>query len=63
MRRERYDRDRSLRDHPTTYTVAAGDTIYNIACKFGDVDPLVIAQINGLKPPYNLKAGQDISIP
>ncbi|HJW91285.1 MAG TPA: LysM peptidoglycan-binding domain-containing protein [Anaerolineales bacterium] len=55
--------DISLRDHPTTYTVAAGDTIYIIACKYGDVDPLVIAQINEIKKPYNLKAGEKISIP
>jgi len=55
--------DRSLQDHPTTYTVAAGDTIYTVACKFGDVDPMSIAVANGLSSPYNLKAGDRINIP
>jgi LysM repeat protein len=55
--------DRSLQDHPTTYTVAAGDTIYSIACKFGDVDPMSIAIANDLDAPYNLEAGDRIHIP
>jgi hypothetical protein len=52
-----------LQDHPTTYTVAAGDTIYSIACKFGDVDPMSIAIANDLDAPYNLDAGDRIHIP
>jgi LysM repeat protein len=55
--------DRSLQDHPTTYTVAAGDSIYSIACKFGDVDPMSIAIANELDAPYNLSAGDRIHIP
>lgn len=55
--------DRSLQDHPTTYTVVAGDTIYSVACKFGDVDPMSIAAANGLSAPYNLTAGDRIHIP
>jgi LysM repeat protein len=55
--------DRSLQDHPTTYTVAAGDTIYSIACKFGDVDPMSIAIANELSAPYNLTPGDRIHIP
>jgi LysM repeat protein len=55
--------DRSLQDHPTTYTVAAGDTIYSVACKFGDVDPMSIAAVNGLSAPYDLTAGDRIQIP
>jgi LysM repeat protein len=55
--------DRSLQDHPTTYTVAAGDTIYTVACKYGDVDPLAIAQANDLSAPYTLEAGDKINIP
>ncbi len=39
---------RALRAHPTTYTVQAGDTVYRIACKFGDVWPEQIAQANGI---------------
>lgn len=55
--------ERALKAHPTTYTVKAGDTIYSIACLFGDVDPNAIAQANGLKEPYSLNAGQTINIP
>lgn len=55
--------DRSLIDHPTTYTVKAGDTIYSIACEFGDVDPYAIAYANGLTEPYKLAVGQTLNIP
>jgi LysM repeat protein len=54
---------RALQKHPTDYTVVAGDTIYTIACKFGDVSPDAIAEANGLKAPYNLSAGKVINIP
>ena len=54
---------RELIKHPTTYTVAEGDTIYSIACKFGDVDPNDVAIANGLSSPYMLKTGQVLNIP
>jgi LysM repeat protein len=54
---------RALLNHPTNYTVVGGDTIYTVACKYGDVDPLAIAQANNLSSPYNLSAGQVIHIP
>ncbi len=54
---------RALLTHPTQYTVLSGDTIYSIACKFGDVDPLTIANQNGLQPPYTLTTGAQITIP
>jgi LysM repeat protein len=54
---------RALKSHPTTYTVRANETIFSIACDFGDVDPYAIAQANGLSSPYNLTAGQTINIP
>ncbi|MBN2388366.1 MAG: LysM peptidoglycan-binding domain-containing protein [Anaerolineales bacterium] len=55
---------RSLHSHPTTYTVSsAEDTIYRIACYFGDVDPLAIAANNNLVAPYTLQVGQTINIP
>jgi LysM repeat protein len=54
---------RQLHSHPTDYTVKSGDTIYTIACYFGDVDPMVIAKVNGLSSPYNLTSGQDLQIP
>jgi len=54
---------RALRNHPTTYTASAGDTIPGIACLFGDVDPSSIATANGLSVGTTLSAGQQLSIP
>jgi LysM repeat protein len=54
---------RALHLHPATYRVRPGDTIYKIACFFGDVDPVYLAQDNGLTPPYRLQAGQILNIP
>ncbi|UCH60773.1 MAG: LysM peptidoglycan-binding domain-containing protein, partial [Anaerolineales bacterium] len=54
---------RSLKSHPTTYTVGSGDTIYSISCEFGDVDPNTLAAANGLSSPYRLEAGQKLTIP
>jgi LysM repeat protein len=55
--------ERSLKEHPAQYTVVAGDTIYSIACKFGDVGPDMIALANNLESPYTLSSGQTIQIP
>ena len=49
--------------HPTTYTVKSGDTIYSIACAFGDVFPEGIAQANNMQAPYALTVGQTLQIP
>lgn len=54
---------RSLRAHPVVYTVSAGDSIYSIACKFGDVSPAQIAAKNGLAEPFSLSPGQELQIP
>ncbi len=54
---------RSLIAHPASYTVNSGDTIYGIACKYGDVDPSNIASVNGLTAPYTLSVGQTLQIP
>jgi LysM repeat protein len=54
---------RALRNHPTTYTASAGDTIPGIACLFGDIDPSAIASANGLSVGSTLSAGQQLSIP
>jgi len=54
---------RALRQHPTTYTVRGGDTIYSIACLFGDVFPQAIADANGLEGAYTLNVGKTIKIP
>jgi len=54
---------RALKTHPATYTVVASDTIYSVACKFGDVEPWAIAMANNLAAPYKLTAGSVINIP
>jgi LysM repeat protein len=54
---------RSLRNHPTTYNASAGETIYAVACAFGDVRPEDIATANGLSVGAALSAGQQLSIP
>lgn len=54
---------RALRSHPTTYTVQSGNTIYSVACLFGDVDPMDIVSANHLAEPYTLTPGGVISIP
>lgn len=55
--------DRSLKAHPTNYTVQSGDSIYSIACDFGDVSPEGIAAANGLSDPYTIESGQTLRIP
>lgn len=54
---------RMLVQHPARYTVRKGDTIYAIACKYGDVSPEAIAAVNNLQEPYPLSTGQELSIP
>lgn len=54
---------RALIAHPGSYTVKAGDTIYKIACAYGDVDPNAMIVANSLKSPYTLTAGQVLQIP
>ncbi|RPI26377.1 MAG: LysM peptidoglycan-binding domain-containing protein [Chloroflexota bacterium] len=55
--------DTALHDHPATYTVRANDTIYSIACYYGDVDPMAIAAANDISSPYNVTSGQTLQIP
>lgn len=55
---------RALATHPTTYTVASSDeTIYGVACKYGDVDPASIATANGISVSASLTTGQQLKIP
>ena len=49
--------------HPTTHTVSSGETIYVIACYYGDVSPEAIIAVNNLQEPYNLTTGQTLDIP
>lgn len=55
---------RALRAHPATYTVAsANETIYSVACLYGDVDPNAIASANGIAVSAKLTLGQTLNIP
>jgi LysM repeat protein len=55
---------RALRNHPATYTVtSSNETLYSIACIFGDIDPSAIATANGISVASTLSPGQQLSIP
>jgi LysM repeat protein len=54
---------RALRNHPTTYAASSGQTVYSVACLFGDIDPAAIAQANNISVDATLTAGQQLSIP
>lgn len=54
---------RALHPHPSTYAVAVDDTIYGIACYFGDVDPTSIAAANGISLTTPLTTGRVLNIP
>ncbi len=55
---------RMLANHPAAYTVASSaETIYSIACKFGDVDPASIASANNIAASAKLTIGQQLQIP
>jgi LysM repeat protein len=56
--------DRALLTHPANYTVASSDeTVYSVACKYGDVDPAVLASTNGIAVSADLSVGQQLKIP
>ncbi len=56
--------NRMLRNHPASYTVTAVDeTVYSVACLFGDADPARIAQNNNISLGTTLTVGQTLSIP
>jgi hypothetical protein len=55
---------RALRNHPATYVVLAPDeTLYSVACLYGDVDPNAIATANGIPTDAALYTGQPLQIP
>jgi LysM repeat protein len=55
---------RALRNHPATYTVSSSEeTVYGVACLFGDVDPAAIAAANNISADAALTAGKQLSIP
>jgi LysM repeat protein len=56
--------NRMWHNHPDTYTVDfSSETIYGVACYYGDIDPALIAQANGLSVSASLTAGQKLTIP
>jgi LysM repeat protein len=56
--------DRALASHPTTYSVSSSDeTVFSVACKYGDVDPAVLASTNGISVSADLNVGQQLKIP
>ncbi len=59
--------DRSLNNHPATFVVGStsnADTVYGVACYYGDVDPAAIVRANsGISLSSTLTVGQQISIP
>jgi LysM repeat protein len=56
---------RSLRNHPETYTVTGNSdtTVYGVACKYGEIEPGLIAQNNGISISATLTVGQQLKIP
>ena len=58
-----YIGDRALQYHPATHTVIYGDTLYSIACLYGDVDPRSIAAANDLDLNQALSPGTVLQIP
>lgn len=55
--------NRALQYHPSSYTVVYGDTLYSIACLYGDVDPRAIASANDLDVDQVLSPGTVLQIP
>jgi len=56
--------ERALVTHPATYTVTSSDeTVYSISCRYGDVDPVVLAAYNGFAVSAKLTSGQKLNIP
>jgi LysM repeat protein len=54
----------ALIPHPANYTVKGGDTVYKVACTYGNADPNQIIFANNLKAPdYLLTVGAVIYIP
>ena len=49
--------------HPTTYRIQSGDTLFSIACSYGDVLPEDLAVQNHLVLGEPLTAGNTINIP
>jgi hypothetical protein len=42
---------------------SSDQTVYGVACYFGDIDPAAIAAANGISVGASLTAGQQLTIP
>ncbi len=54
---------RALKQHPDNHTVVAGESLYSIACAYGDVTPEAILTVNSLASASDIKAGMQLKIP
>ena len=54
---------RALKEHPADHTVTGAQTIYTVACNYGDVMPMDIITLNNLEEPYAIAAGDILKIP
>jgi murein DD-endopeptidase MepM/ murein hydrolase activator NlpD len=45
-----------------THTVTRNDTLFDVAYKY-NIDPMHLAKINGIKPPYKVKPGRRLILP
>lgn len=45
-----------------SYTVKANETLFDIAYRY-DIDPMNLAALNGIDPPYDIKIGQVLIFP
>lgn len=59
----KFEGERKLIPHPDTYIAQQGDTFFTIACDFGDVYPISIAEANAMELSDALEAGESIFIP
>jgi len=58
--------ERAWHSHPATFTVGStsdAQTVYGVACYYGDVDPATIANQNGISLSASLNSGQQLTIP
>lgn len=55
--------ERATAPHPAQHSVVAGETLYSIACVYGDVSPEAIAIQNGLTSADQVTPGMTLTIP
>ena len=55
--------ERATAPHPAQHSVVAGETLYSIACFYGDVSPEAIAIQNGLNSADQVAPGMTLTIP